>query len=1170
MRKFVVPVKLKRGDYNESGRFTCMSNQIKYIRFILMIGLFFSLPIFAQNLYFDNWQVKDGLPQNSINCILQTRDGYLWLGTSGGLVRFDGISFKIFNTNNTKELKSNRIVRLFETQSGAIIVFAYETGLVVYQNNKFTDYSDGLDFLLYCFKSQEKIYESGKIVWQGLPLFAEDKKQRIFIGVGGRGVAVLDPVSYKKIPAFDYLDDQNFKLHCKDASELYFTNHDQLYCLKDESLEKLSSSYLIGNYSDEKDNCTWNIDDGKLNKFRQGALIESYILPESEAINRYKINMQRVRNKFYISNIKGEKTIIVDLKKREAQLFKNEFSISKGNLNDIYGDREGNVWYSTSTGGLFKIKFQRFEYIDKDERILSRNFYPVVKDHRGHILLGSQIDNYSEIDSEGNYIPIPEQLRMEMGDFYCYDLETFKGAIYIPVSFMNVLYKIEKEKLVKIPYPEVTGGSGIIYRTKKNNLLVGVYNKILKLEDERLIESTANKTTKFETIVNFFEDSKGLLWVIGDKSIYVLNKNEEVIRKISSPLGKPHFFRGTHEDAQGRIYIGSYGNGLTVIDGKRVIYIDMNNGLYENVISTISEDKKGNIWFTGNLGLTRISKLELTEILQGKRQKLNAVLYNEETDVMRTSEFNGGNQHSKCWLGDDVYLFPTINGCVRVDFSDFEVNNIIPPVHIEHVLFGDSTYSYKPRLELPYKEQRLDIKFTALSLVSPKNVNFKYKLEGYDKDWIDGGHNRSTFYNKIQPGEYIFKVIASNNEGIWNNVGAQLKLKIIPPFYMTFWFKALLSIIALIVASTSILEIFRRIRKREQEKSAMMDILPDLVLKLDKQGHYLDIYGNPSVLVKPFHELKGKSIRDFLSVELSDYLMKFIEQAFLVKTMQQFEYELEISDGKVHHFEGRVIAKDKEEVLLIIRDITENKEAQERIIENEKSLSKAIEKEKKLLKRITEQQKQQLEAIINTEERERRRIAIDLHDGIGQLLSSVKINLSVAGEKIMNENIEDSKSFLNKSKESIDQITNEIRNISYNLLPPSLEQFGLSSAIEEELKKMDTDANQKFSFYSNLVHHKIDSKAEVILFRSFQEIINNAIKHSKSTEITVQLIEYEDKVILMIEDNGSGFNFTEAYQKKDSSGLKNLFSRVALIHGKMKVDSNTHSGTSITIEVPLK
>jgi signal transduction histidine kinase/ligand-binding sensor domain-containing protein len=1146
-----------------------------YIPFFFFLFILFYAPaVSSQTLSFYNWQVKNGLPQNSINNILQTSDGYLWIATSGGLARYDGVKFKVFNLNNTPGLKNNRIKSLFETAGGDLLIGVHEREMLVYRNNQFLNFTNDNDYLEYYFKPSAELTAEQKKQRAGALTFAQDKHNRIFLFVKERGLVIVDPVNYQKILGSEHLSDPSYNYLCSFNSEVYVEKDGKTYLVRDdfEYVCKNDTNSFLGRFTDWLKSENWGLKDGKLLEYENGKLIKSYVIPENIADNDPEIRVARYEDDVYISNTEGFITVKFNLKTKTFTTYRNDYNAEKGILIQIYIDKEGNIWYATIAAGVFKVKPQRFTYIDNDERIPGRNYYPIVKDYRGHIYAGSHGGKYVEIDASGNYIPIPPELKKELGSYYSYDLEVCDSALYIPLSTSNDIYKIKNNTLTRIPLPDtykITGDIYRLYRNRKNELLIGGHNKILKLVRDSIVDLPVDNEIKFGNIVCFFEDSKDRLWVVSDHTIFLLDTNYTLLRSYKHAGDKIYYFRGIYEDKEGNIYVGSYGNGLTVIANDKLYAIDTENGLFENVISTISEDRDSNLWFTGNTGLTRVFKKEIIEITKGVRTKLNASIFNEETDVMLTSEFNGGNQHPKCHLGDDIYLFPSINGCVRVNFSDFKLNTVVIPVHIENVRSGDSTYAYNASFTFPYQEHGFEISYTALSFVAPENVKFKYMLEGYDRDWIDGGIDRKTFYNKLPPGDYIFKVIACNNDGIWNEEGASFQLKIIPPFYMTWWFRSIVILLFVGLTVLIITAIQKRSRRKELEKSALMDILPDLLLKLDRNGRCIDIYGNPKALMMPFEQLKGQSISDVLSKDLSDIIMIKMEEAFKVKALQFFDYNIKLTDGTLHHFEGRIIAKDNDEVLLIFRDITEKTQSQKKILENEKALLAAAENEKKLLETINLQQKQQLQTIINTEENERRRIANDLHDGVGQLLTSVKITLDVANERLINTIANEDLELIQTSNQTIDQITNEIRNISYNLSPPSLKKFGLKTAIEEELEKISLKSRYEISFYASVNTTNLCPKTEIILFRSFQELLNNAIKHSKSKELTVQLIERKGKLLLMVEDNGKGFVFQRSLDKKNASGLKNLLSRIESINGKINFDSSPNSGTSVIIEVSI-
>lgn len=1130
------------------------------ILFVSGFNIFLTKASQAQIVNFDNWQVKDGLPQNSINHIVQGKDGYLWLATEGGLVRFDGVTFTTFDVQNTPEFKSNRIKTIFQNKNGDLLIGGYKAGVTLYRNGKFTNLSKELGI------------QNGSVQF-----FHLDKNNRIWISSSDSGAVVIDGSNYSLMPEFESLKELNILSISELQGKLYlftlanFYQWDNGLKIQEDNPLGVNAGFIGPAVFDEEGRKIWVVSTGQLLKFDRNKLLKRYEIPDFQYDQNRTYKLSILNGEILISAREGSILFKFNIEKEAFSKEILSINCNVGAIKHIFIDQEKNKWYASTTCGLIKAKPNRFRYLEANKSQINSNLYAIFKASNGNLFLGTNGSGYYEVNMQtGEYF---SSKVIEIANSYISSINEFNGSIYLGFEGREYIYKKTGNNYLKIEFPDKKSRIvKSVYKTKRNELLIGSNAGLFYVKQDSILPHPLSEKLFNNDVSAFIEDSLDNLWFINDFFIYCYSYKTGKLTKFGDAGKlKPTLHRGIYLDKQGRIYVGSYGYGLTVIeDGKRYT-IYSSNGLPEQVVSSIIEDVNGNIWLTGNKGLTRLNKEELLVQMKVKNGVINASLFNENTDRLKSGEFNGGFQQSKCWMGGDVYLFPSISGCVRVDFADFKRNEIVPLVHIETMKYGDEefTITSDSAIKLPYKEQRIDFTFTALSFVSPQNVRFKYQLVGYDKKWIEGGNERKTFYNKIPPGSYQFKVIACNNDGVWNETGATLSIEIVPPFYMTLWFRTLVVLLSLLLVGLAIFEYLNRIKIREREKSALMDILPDLVLKLDRNGKYLDIYGNSDSLIQPFEVLKGKTIREFLSEDLSNLLLEKFEEAFKHKTMQFFEYKLILSDGKEYSFEGRVIAKGQDEVLLIIRDITDATAAQLKILENEKALLKSAKKEKKLLEKINEQQKQQLEAIINTEEKERRRIATDLHDGIGQLLTFVKINLELAKEHISEKEKADTQNLIMVSKDTIDQITNEIRNISYNLLPPSLEQFGLASAIDEELKKLKGKPELEISFFSNVMAKKVDQKVEIVLFRSFQEILNNALKHAAAKEITVQLMKHDEKLMLMIEDNGRGFNYTEAYKKKDSSGLKNLYSRIALINGEIRIDSNHNSGTSIIIEVPI-
>lgn len=1114
----------------------------------------------AQDYFFDKWEVRDGLPQNSVNQVLQTSDGYLWVATEGGLGRFDGVKFDTYNTQNVPQFSSNRMSRLLENTNGDLLVANYKGGLIVYRDGEF-------------FKPNLPLLDGSVTIRE----FSPDGFGRIWLGVSEIDTLIaLSAETYEILHLPETLLRKSIRSVFADSEHVFFFDGKTLD-VRDSLLRKADvvevpvwESNIESILSTPGSDFQWVLENQTLHKLNSKTfkISGTYPIPDEYDSDSTVSIFNQAENKIYISYFNSSEVIIFDIATSSFNLLELDKICENGIVQQVYSDREQNIWLATNICGLVKLKPPRFTYLNIDGQPFDKNTYAIFRDSLNRIIVGTRQDDIYIFDEDLNFLEQPNYLKIS-GSFITAIEENHDALFYSAVGRPHInKWKGKSESLIYFNQQRQEQVMSL-FQDSDRELWMSTAFDIYRYERDSLRIVSDLRGARTQGVVSFAEGKDGVLWMAGEEGLigYDSSTGKVIYESENSESGN-RFFRGLYVDDDGLVFTGSYGFGLSVLRGDSLYRLTQAQGLPENVVSTITEDKSGNIWLTGNKGMTRFKKESLLNYLDGKVKMLNTVLYNEQTDGLLTGEFNGGFQQVKCHLGGERYIFASLKGAVMADFANMSFNEVVPPVHVQNLSYNDTLVTANgAEVSLPYADSRMEISFTALSFVSPQNVRFKFKLEGYDTDWIETGVERKTSYSKIPPGDYTFRVLACNNEGVWNEDGDYLSLSIVPPYYMTWWFRLGALILSVVLTILAIYKAVAANRKRERQKSAMMDILPDLVFKLDKDGKYLDLYGRPANFPVPTEEIDRSRIADFLPGGVSGAAKEKVRQAIETNEMQEYKYNVDQSDGEKRYYESRFISIDAREVLCIIRDITERTRTEATIRKSEEKLLHALETEKKLLKRITEQQKLQLEAIVNTEEKERERIAKDLHDGIGQLLSSVKINLGVATEILGDASAADQ--LLKQSKSTVDRITRELRNISYNLLPPSLEQFGLASAMEEEVNRLKSDPNLVVHFNFSTRDEKFPKKVEVVLFRVFQEVLNNSLKHANASEITVQLIQHQSYLMLMIEDNGDGFNREDALSRKDSSGLKNLYSRIDLIHGKINIDSDPNSGTSITIEIPL-
>ncbi len=216
---------------------------------------------------------------------------------------------------------------------------------------------------------------------------------------------------------------------------------------------------------------------------------------------------------------------------------------------------------------------------------------------------------------------------------------------------------------------------------------------------------------------------------------------------------------------------------------------------------------------------------------------------------------------------------------------------------------------------------------------------------------------------------------------------------------------------------------------------------------------------------------------------------------------------------------------------------------------------------------LMHQQELRTKAVIEAEENERTRIARELHDGLGQQLSAVKLNMSSLESSLEFEN-DDQRRMLQNALEIIDESVKEVRAVSHSMMPNALVKSGLKEAIKEFVNRLGKTDHLKFDLQISGLNERLNTTIETIVFRVLQEIVNNILKHSKATIVTIQIIKDIEELTIIVEDNGVGFDVNTA--KSDGIGLKNLQSRIEYLHGTVNIDSHLQKGTTIIIELPIK
>jgi signal transduction histidine kinase len=274
-------------------------------------------------------------------------------------------------------------------------------------------------------------------------------------------------------------------------------------------------------------------------------------------------------------------------------------------------------------------------------------------------------------------------------------------------------------------------------------------------------------------------------------------------------------------DSDGTLWIGTFGGGLNRLKQGRFAVINIRQGLADNVIHHIEEDSRGYFWLSSHGGIMRVSKAELNRCADGQMGSVNCLSYGKG-EGLPTLECTGGFQPAGTRTADGRLWFPTSKGLVAVDPNDVKINQLPPQVVVEEMLVEDQPIALAAKgvvpMRIPPGRRRFEFRYTGLSFTVPEKVRFQYRLEGLEHAWLDAGTKRVVNYSYIPAGNYKFHVKACNNDGVWNDAGAELAFTVLPHFWQTLWFRGLATLAVVGAVAGSVLFETRRRMHRKLER----------------------------------------------------------------------------------------------------------------------------------------------------------------------------------------------------------------------------------------------------------------------------------------------------------------------------------------------------------------
>ncbi|HXQ71676.1 MAG TPA: two-component regulator propeller domain-containing protein, partial [Pyrinomonadaceae bacterium] len=740
---------------------------------------------------FDSWTTDNGLPQNSIYSIIQTRDGYLWIATFDGLVRFDGVQFKVFNKSNTKGLSTNRFTALYEDKDGTLWAGTSDGGLTRYRDGVFTSstVADGVP--------------EGPVLF-----FSRDLKGELIIGIGsGRfyvreGKFISAPPEYL-VPLLkeNYLAPSGSQWTIE-ANEAVQINNGRMTRYR----IKLKDTFYSRPYEDSERNL-WLGEVSAIYKLRDGQVTrysQKEGVPARGALRAYCEDDQG--GVWFAGD-----GAVARFKDGRFTLYGNDRELAGLSITCLFKDREGTIWIGTS-GGLFRLAKQFISGLSTESGLLHREVYPVLQSRNGDIWVGSILGLSRFRNGVFHNTPLlaPTNVVQALN-------EDRTGRLWIGIVDGLLLYENGKLKTL---WSQIAGTTVCTILTDRNgDVWVGSERGLYRFKEEKVV---AHYTTKeglpSDDVRVIHEDRQGTLWIGTSGSLTRFEDGKFVSYPMPDGATRSHI-RCIYEDADGTFWIGTYDDGLIRFRDGRFVNYRVDHGLFDNGVFHISEDRHGRFWISCNRGIYRVNRHELNDVADGKISRINSVAYGKR-DGMLNIECNGGREPAGIVTRDGKFWFPTQEGVAVVDPENVHVNPEPPPVLIESITLERNPVDFQNGITIQPGQRGLEINYTGLSFIKADQTRFKYKLEGLDTDWIDAGTRRVAYFPYLPPGSYTFQVIAANSDGVWNRTGASVNVIVRAPFWRRWWFWLVCSIAVISIAGIVIGSRLTQLKRKHLEREA--------------------------------------------------------------------------------------------------------------------------------------------------------------------------------------------------------------------------------------------------------------------------------------------------------------------------------------------------------------
>ncbi len=710
------------------------------------------------------WQTANGLPQNAVTSVKQTPDGYLWLGTQEGLVRFDGVHFEVFDRRNTKAFPGNDVRALTVSRDGSLWI-AFNGGFVHLKDGLFTRYTkaEGL--------AHEWIYTT-----------FEDRAGTLWIGTFGGGLirfkdGRFDTFTRQQGLADDFVwsiaETTDGSIWAGTNAGLSRFSHGRwvTYSAPDVLPENHVHTLTV-----DRAGVLWIGTSGGLTRFSED-WFHTFTTADGLVNNVVKAIYEDSQGSLWIGTDGG-------LMRYRGDTF-DSYTRKQGLSSDLVltmtEDREGNLWIGTYGGGLNRLSDRSFKTYAAEEGLSDDMARAIYETRDGRLLVGTQSGGLNIFDGE-RFVRSYQKADGLPDNYVSALLEGRDGTLWIGTA--AGLARLSGGRVTKVTARGLANDTiKALYEDADGTLWIGTRGAGLKLLKQGLVTTYDSRNGLSDVVRTFFADAAGAVWIGSDAGLTRYAHGAFRTWSVAGDVARASVMT-IDGDPDGTIWAGTYGAGLFRFKDEKLTRFSLANGLLDDIVFQIVDDGRGDLWLTCNKGIFRVGKSQLHDVAEGRARVVTPLGYGL-SDGMKSAECNGNVQPAGVRRRDGTLWFPTIKGVVSVNPPRMAMNSLVPPIVLQSFTVDGTASGPVASFRAKPGDGKLEFHFAALTFTAPERVRFQYQLVGFDRAWVDAGARRDAYYTNIPPGTYRFQVTARNDDGVWNPTGVAVDLVLQPHFYQT-------------------------------------------------------------------------------------------------------------------------------------------------------------------------------------------------------------------------------------------------------------------------------------------------------------------------------------------------------------------------------------------------